>query len=288
EVEYEDLPVILSPREASEKNANLIHENMSQYTTMVAGVHAIPDSNIANLTKIRKGNMDRGGEESDAVLDESISISPADHAALETRVARAEILANGDVNICSSTQGPFYVQKLLSECFNIDAGKITVETPYVGGAFGGKGCVQLEFIVYLASRAVGGRMVKLVNSREEDLISSPVHIGLEATVKLGATKDGKLKAAAYEFYFNSGGYSDMGAGMSKAGAVDCTGPYHIDNVYCNSRCVYTNMPYATSFRGFGHPELTFAMERSMDQLAKKLTIDPVELRLINAIKPGHT
>src|SRR5699024_12747951 len=80
----------------------------------------------------------------------------------------------------------------------------------------------------------------------------------------------------------------MGAGMSKAGAVDCTGPYHIDNVHCNSYCVYTNQPYATSFRGFGHPELTFVMERTMDMLAEKLQIDPLELRLMNAIKPGDT
>lgn len=287
-VEYSPLPVILSPREAIKKDAPLLHENIKDYTVMVKGVHAIPNTNIANVTKIRKGDIEQGWEESDVLIEESFAFKPADHAALETRIARAEISANREVKIYSSTQGPFYVQKLLSECFNIDAGKISVETPFVGGAFGGKGCVQLEFIVYLASRAVGGRMVSLVNTREEDLISSPVHIGLEASVKLGATKDGKLKAASYEFYFNTGGYSDMGAGMSKAGAVDCTGPYKIDHVHCNSHCVYTNMPYSTSFRGFGHPELTFVMERAMDILAEKLAIDPIELRLMNAIKPGDT
>ncbi|MEI3604107.1 xanthine dehydrogenase family protein molybdopterin-binding subunit [Pseudogracilibacillus sp. SE30717A] len=287
-VEYEPLPVLQSPREAIKKEAPLIHENMKDYTVMVKGVHSVPNTNIANLTKIRKGDMKTGWKESDITVEEKFSFKPADHAALETRVSRAEILKDGHVYIYSATQGPFYVQKLLSECFNIEPGKISVETPLVGGAFGGKGCVQLEFIVYLASRAVGGRMVSLVNTREEDLISSPVHIGLEANVKLGATKNGKLKAASYEFYFNTGGYSDMGAGMSKAGAVDCTGPYKIDHVHCDSYCVYTNMPYATSFRGFGHPELTFVMERAMDLLAEKLAIDPIELRLMNAIKPGDT
>src|SRR5699024_5367345 len=129
-------------------------------------------------------------QKSDVTIEAYYSFNPADHVALEPRVAQAEIFENGNVKIYSSTQGPFYVQKLLSTFFNIDAGKITVETPYVGGAFGGKGCVQLEFIVYLASNAVGGRAVRLVNTREEDMISSPVHIGLEATVKLGATRDG--------------------------------------------------------------------------------------------------
>src|SRR5699024_458957 len=126
------------------------------------------------------------------------------------------------------------------------------------------------------------------NSREEDIVSSPVHLGLEATVRLGATKTGKLQAAEYHFYFDSGAYSDMGAGMSKAGAVDCTGPYKIEHVYCDSHCMYTNRPYATSFRGFGHPELTSVMESTIDQLATKLEIDPLELRLMNAIKPGDT
>lgn len=288
QVTYDPLPVVNSPKEAMKQNSTLIHENLGDYKVQVEGVHAIPETNVANLTKIRKGNMKQGWDKCSTTIEANLSFSPADHAALETRVVRVEILPDDRVMIYSATQGPFYVKKLLSQFFNIDAGKISVHTPMVGGAFGGKGTVQLEFIAYLASRAVGGKMVKLVNSREEDLITSPVHIGLDATVKLGASNDGKIHAADYHFLFDSGAYSDMGAGMSKAGAVDCTGPYQIDHVTCDSYCVYTNHPYATSFRGFGHNELTFVMERAMDMLAEKLKIDPLQLRLINAIKPGDT
>lgn len=288
QVEYEPLPVVNAPRDALKKDAPLIHEQLDTYKVQVEGVHAIPHTNTANLTKIRKGHMERGWQKSDVTVEANLSFSPADHAALETRVARVEILPDERVMVYSSTQGPFYVQKLLSQFLNVDAGKISVHTPMLGGAFGGKGTVQLEFIAYLASKAVGGAMVKVVNTREEDLITSPVHIGLDAKIKLGASRDGKLQAAEYEFLFDTGAYSDMGAGMSKAGAVDCTGPYKIENVKCNSHCVYTNHPYATSFRGFGHNELTFVMERAMDMLAEKLDMDPFDLRLINAIKPGHT
>ncbi|WP_188455064.1 xanthine dehydrogenase family protein molybdopterin-binding subunit [Virgibacillus oceani] len=288
DVEYEDLPVVNSPAEAMKSNAQLIHENLSNYKVQVKGVYPTPNTNIANLTKIRKGNMQTGWEASDITIESRVSFTPADHAALETRCARVEILSNGRVMVYSSTQGPFYVRKLLSEFFHIDAGMISVQTPLVGGAFGGKGTVQLEFIAYLASRAVGGKMVKIENSREEDLIMSPVHIGLDASVKLGATKDGKLKAAEIKFLFDSGAYSDTGAGISKAAASDCTGPYAIENVHCDSYCVYTNHPYATSFRGFGHPELTFAVEKAMDKLAARLQVDPFELRLLNAIGPGDT
>ncbi|MCC2686065.1 MAG: aldehyde oxidase, partial [Paenibacillaceae bacterium] len=94
--------------------------------------------------------------------------------------------------------------------------------------------------------------------------------------------------AHYRFAFDGGAYSDQGIGISKAAACDCTGPYNIDNVWCDSYCVYTNHTYATSFRGYGHPELTFAMERAMDKLAAELAMDPVELRLKNAIKPQHS
>src|SRR5699024_1126259 len=201
---------------------------LGSYNVMVKDVHAIPNTNVANLTKIRKGNMKTGWDSSTTTVETNLSFSPADHAALEPRACRAEILPDGRVMIYSATQGPFYIKKLLQQSFHIDPGKVSVHTPMVGGAFGGKGTVQLEFLVFLASRAVGGAMVKLENSREEDLITSPVHIGLEADVKLGASADGKLQAAAYTFYFDSGAYSDMGAGMSKAGAVDCTGPYNID------------------------------------------------------------
>src|SRR5690625_2392202 len=261
-----------------EATAPLTHKDSDNYQTQLEESHAVPNTNISNQTKSRKGEMNTGWKNSDYTVEATLSFSPSDHMALEPRVSRVEILPDGRVMIYSSTQGPFYVKKLISQFFNIDTGKISVHTPMVGGAFGGKGTVQLEFIAYLASRAVGGSMVKLVNSREQDLITSPVHIGLEAIIKLGATASGKLQAAEYEFLFDSGAYSDMGAGMSKAGAVDCTGPYKIDNVTCDSHCVYTNHPYATSFRGFGHNELTFAMEWPMNMLAEKLNIDPINPR----------
>ncbi len=90
------------------------------------------------------------------------------------------------------------------------------------------------------------------------------------------------------FLFDGGAYSDKAIDVSRAAAVDCTGPYHIENVWCDSLCVYTNHPYATPFRGFGHSEQAFAIERAIDLLAEKLGMDKWELRRKNAIRPGHT
>ncbi|NLN48577.1 MAG: xanthine dehydrogenase family protein molybdopterin-binding subunit [Clostridiales bacterium] len=286
-IEYEQLPVINSPGDALKPNATLVHENMADYRIMKECLPK-PGTNIANHVKIRKGNMGKGWEESEVIVEETLVLPQADHLALETRSAKVEIKPDGRVIIHSTSQGTFIIKKKLSRHFNIDAGKITVHTPFVGGAFGGKAAVQLEMIAYLASKEVGGRQVILINTREEDMISSPCRIGLEAKVKLGAKKDGKIKAAEITYLVDSGAYSDMGAVMTKSMACDCTGPYSIDNVWCDSICVYTNHPYVVSFRGFGHSEFTAVIERAIDKLANTIGMDKFELRLKNVVVSGDT
>ncbi|WML37481.1 xanthine dehydrogenase family protein molybdopterin-binding subunit [Clostridium sp. OS1-26] len=286
-VEYEALPVVNSPREAIRKDAPLVHEKLGQYMIID---EAFPEANtnIASRTKIRKGDIKKGWAKSEVTVEASFSFPPSDHAAMETRSVRAEILPDGKVIIYSASQAPFVIKKLISYFFKVDPGKVIVNVPLVGGAYGGKTAVQLEFIAYLCSKAAGGRQVKLTNTREEDLITSPVHIGLDAKIKLGCTKAGKLTAAEITYLFDGGAYSDRAVIISRAAGVDCTGPYSIENVWCDSLCLYTNHPYASAFRGFGHPELTFPIERTMDILANKLGMDPLELRLRNAIIPGDT
>jgi CO/xanthine dehydrogenase Mo-binding subunit len=286
-VEYEPLVVVNSPREAIKKTAVLVHENLGSYKNY-GGVYPEANTNIANRTKIRKGDMNKGWEESEVTMETSVSFPQSDHVAMETRCCMVRILPDGKVIIFSSSQAPYTIKNLMSVYFNIDPGKIIVNVPLVGGAYGGKTPVQLEPIVYLASSAVGGRLVKLTSTREEDLVTFPVHIGLEARVRLGCLKNGKLKAAEITYLFDGGAYSDRAAIISRAAGIDCTGPYSIENVWCDSCCVYTNHPYATAFRGFGHPELSFAIERTMEMLAGKLEMDPLELRLLNAIKSGDT
>lgn len=286
-IEYEQLPVINSPSEAFKEGATLVHENMESYR-IIKGVHPILNTNVANHVMIRKGNIQLGWEQSEIVVEGNFTMPQADHIAMETRNVRAEIKADGRVIIHTSSQAPFIVRKLISRYFSVDEGKIVVNTPFVGGAFGGKAAVQLEFIAYMASKAVGGQMVKLVNTREEDMITSPVKIGLETKIKVGSTKTGQLKAMEIIFLVDGGAYSNMAVGITKSIASNCTGPYNVESVHCDSYCMYTNHPFATSFRGFGHGEFTFAIERMMDMLAEKLNMDPLELRRKNAIEEGNT
>ncbi len=286
-ITYSPLPVVNSPSEALQAGAPLIHEKLGSYEK-IAGVYPEPGTNIASKIKIRKGDIKEGWEESDVTMEGSFSFNPSDHAAMETRCSFAQIHENGIVEITSSSQAPFMIKKLIALYFNLPAGNILVETPLVGGAYGGKASVQLEILAYIASKAMDGRLVKIVNDREEDMVTSPGHIGLEAIVKLGCTKDGILKAAELLYLWDGGAYADKSIDLARAGAVDCTGPYRIENIYCDSLCMYTNHPYPAPFRGFSHSEVHFAFERAMDMLANKLNMDPLHLREINAIKPGDT
>ncbi|MDF9761520.1 CO/xanthine dehydrogenase Mo-binding subunit [Peribacillus simplex] len=287
QVIFEPLAVVNSPAEALNPNSPLLHPDLDTYKK-ISEVFPEPGTNIANRTKIRKGDRKTGWQESEIIIEEKFSFSPSDHVAMETRCSLAEIHSDDKVIITSSSQAPFMIKRLISDYFDVEIGNVIVNTPLVGGAFGGKASVQLELLAYIASKAVNGRLVKVENSREEDILTSPCHIGLDATIKLGCTKSGLLKIAELTYLWDGGAYADKATDLSRAGAVDCTGPYNIENIWCDSLCMYTNHPYASPYRGFAHTEVLFAFERAMDSLSKKLGMDPLELREMNAILPGNS
>ncbi len=284
-VRYKPLEPIRDPRQAIAAGAPILHPDMADFSC-IPEILPEPGTNIANRTKTRKGDIERGFKEAEVTVETECSFPPGDHVAMETRVSIAEISPDGQVVIRSSTQAPFAVRELLNKAFDIPNGMIKVIAPRIGGGFGGKVGLQLEALAYLLSKEVGGRPVRLANTREQDILSSPGHTGLYAKVKLGAKRDGTLTAADLLFLYDSGAYADYAVHISRAGGFSCTGPYRIPNVKSDSLCVYTNHPYATAFRGFGHVEMTYAVERGMEKLAEALGMDPLELRLKNAIRAG--
>ncbi len=287
-VEYEPLPVVNSPSQALAPGAPLVHPELGSYDVAVAGVYPEPGTNIATRIQIRKGDAETAWAQCDVVVESDFSLPQSSHAPMEPRNSRAEMPPDGQILLWSATQAPYGVRKSIATYFDKDQGMVVVRTPWVGGGFGGKVSAQPDFLAALATQASGGRPVEMANTRENDLVTSPCEMGLEAHVKLGATKDGKMKAAQITFLVDTGAYSDTGVGEARSAACDCTGPYAIDNVWCDSLCVYTNHPFATSFRGFSHLELTFCIERTVDKLAYALGIEPLELRAMNAVKDGDT
>jgi CO/xanthine dehydrogenase Mo-binding subunit len=286
-ISYDELPVIRSPREGIAPDAPIIHPDMREYVHIPA-ILPEPGSNVAHHTQIRKGDPDRAFADAEVVIEESFGFPPKDHAAMEPRIAIAEIRADDTVVIRTSTQSPYGVRGIMSRVFGIPPGKLVIQVAEIGGGFGGKAGIQLEPLAYLLSRALGGRPVRVANSREQDILASPGGPGLEATVKLGATRDGTITAGEIEFLFHSGGYADYAVNVSRAAGYASSGPYNIPNLKTDSYCVYTNHPFATAYRGFGHIEMSYAIERSIEILADTLGIDAVELRRKNAIAAGDT
>ncbi|MHB1314084.1 MAG: xanthine dehydrogenase family protein molybdopterin-binding subunit [Christensenellales bacterium] len=285
-VDYEPLPFVLTPSEALSAGAPLLHEQVSGYKKVHTDVYPESGTNIASSYRIRKGDLSAGFARSTVEVRQHFRLPPSDHMAMEVRTARAEIGADGLVKITTSSQAPYAVREQLAEAFQIPAGQLRVHVPFVGGGFGGKASVMPEILAYIASRHVNGQAVRLTITREEDMKTAPCRIGLEADIRLGATGDGLLQAAELAYDLDCGAYADIAPYMAKATAVDGSGPYHIDNLHCDVRCVYTNHTYATSYRSFAHESYTFCIERALDMLARKCGIDPLALRLKNAIKPG--
>lgn len=286
DVQYELLNPIFSPTKALEKDAPLIHPEISKYKKMEKDINPVENSNIASKFQIRKGNTDEGFQESDVIVERKYKLPPSDHLAMEVRAVRIEIAVDGKVKIETSSQSPYTVQKQIASCFNIPVGDIEVHVPLVGGAFGGKAPIVLELLAYMACKKVNGVPVRLVITREEDMTTAPCRLGLEAEIKLGAKRDGKITAACFSFYLDTGAYADIGPYMAKSMTVDCTGPYNIENLTCDSYCIYTNHTYSTSYRGFGHLCYTFCVERAMNDLAAQCKLDPLEFRRKNGIRPG--
>ena len=284
-IEYVPLPAIGSPCAALAPGAPILHPDLATYAR-IPDILPEPGTNVANRTKIRKGDPDKAFAEAEAVVEGEFSFPPGDHVAMEPRVAIAEFGLDGRLEIDSSTQSPFEVRNLLARALGLPERNIAVRAAPIGGGFGGKAGIMLEPLAGLLAMRFPGRPVRLANTREADMLSSPGRAGLQARVRLAARADGTLLAADIEFLFDSGGYADYAVNVSRAAAISCTGPYHVPHLKTDSLCVYTNHPFASAFRGFGHIELSYATERAMDLLAERLHMDPAALRMKNAIRRG--
>ncbi|NLV59677.1 MAG: xanthine dehydrogenase family protein molybdopterin-binding subunit [Clostridiales bacterium] len=287
QVTYKPLPCVFRPGDSLKHGAPILHEKLGEYARVVDDVTPQAGTNIASHYPVRKGDMQVGWAASDVVVEESFYLPPSAHMPMEIHTARCHMNRDGTVEIISPTQAPFEVAKQNACSFRIPAGNIRSRVPLVGGAYGGKVTVAVEALAMLASQKVGGHPVRVILTREQEMTTMPCRMGLEARIKAGVTKDGMLQAMELTFWLDNGAYSDIGPYMAKSMAADCTGPYHVENLLCDAYAVYTNHTYATSYRGFAHESLTLCVERTMDKLAKTLKMDPLALRRLNALRPGH-
>ena len=279
DVQYEVLPHVIDVVDAMKPEAPLLHEDL--YT---AGVEPKPErpSNIAKRVEIGHGDIEAGFARADVIVEREFSTQPVHQGYIEPHAALASVSEDGAVELWCTTQGHFIVRAHCARLLGLDIGKVRVTASEIGGGFGGKTVVYLEPLAVALSRKAK-RPVKLVMSREEVFKASGPTSGARIKVKLGATKDGKFTAAFAELKYQAGAFQGSPV---QPGTMCAFAPYDIEHVKVIGYDVVSNRPKVAAYRAPGAPISEFAVESVVDELAKKLEIDPVELRLQNAAREG--
>lgn len=262
--EYIKLPAIFNPREAAQKNELII-----------------PPKTFAS------GDIEFAWKDCDYIIEGTADSGGQEHLYLETQASLSIPLEGGGVKIISSTQGPTSVQKAASAVLGIPMNKIEVDTPRLGGGFGGKEDQATPWAVMTALAALKlNCAVKLVLPRQEDIRITGKRHPYSSDFKIGLTKEGKILAYQAAFYQNAGASADLSTAILDRTLFHATNSYYIPNVKATAYCCRTNLPPFTAFRGFGGPQGMFVIEAAIHKAAQVMGVDPAHIQKMNLLNEG--
>lgn len=279
-VEYELLPAVFDAFEAMKDGAPVIHDEKD--------ARNIPDAahNIAAKFEFDVRNGD-WFKDADFVLEHTYKMPYLQHCAIEPHIVITYFDANGRLVIRTSTQVPFHVRRIVAQALKLPVKKIRVIKPRIGGGFGSKQEILLEDIA-AALTLKTGRPVKIEYTRRETFISSRTRHPSAVRLKTGVKKDGTITDAEMDIVLNTGAYGSHALTVMMCAGSHTIPMYRIkNNIKFIGRSVYTNMPVAGAYRGYGATQGFFAWESHMDVMAKKIGMDPVEFRKMNYIRLGE-
>ena len=278
-VDYEVLPHVIDVDEAMQPDAPLVFEDM-----ITRGVEPVPSkpSNISKRLEFSTGDLAAGFASADFIVEKEFKTAAVHQGYIEPHACVARVDADGQGEIWCSSQGHFQMRALTAQILKMPVGDLLVHPAEIGGGFGGKTVTYLEPVAALLSRK-SGAPVRLTMTREETFKASGPTSGASMWVKIGVTKEGKLVAADGIYRFQAGAFP----GSPVMNACLCAyAPYDIPNARAVGYDVVSNRPKAAAYRAPGSPISAFAVESVLDILAKKIGMDPVELRLKNAAGIG--
>ena len=278
-VDYEVLPHVLDPEQAAHVDAPLLHEDMF---TKGADPKPAQPSNVSQVVALHRGDPAGALASAVKVVSGRYTTEFVHQGYIEPHACVASWSADGQAQIWASSQGHFSIRALTASVLGISQADIRVHPLEIGGGFGGKTGIYLEPVAMLLSRKTG-RPVRLVMTRSEVFQATGPAPGAVVEVKIGADADGLLVGAEIDFIYNAGAYPGMTVNPGLVGAL---GHYRVANAAITGREVLTNRPAVKAYRAPGAPQITFAIESALDDLARELGIDPLELRLKNAVVPG--
>ena len=288
-VEYEVLKPVLTAIEGMKPDAPILHERLASVASPALRPGGLLDdnadsmrTNIANEFEFNLGDVEQGFKDADVIVEKTTTTQAVHQGYIEPQAGVAQWSEDGKLTIFSSSQGQFTVRDHTARFLGIAVGQVKAVPMEIGGGFGAKGITYVEPIAALLSQK-SGRPVKVQLSRTEVFEGTGPTSGTQISVKLGATKDGKLIAAEAELIYEAGAFpgSPVGAG------IQCMmGQYDIPNGHLKAIDVVVNRPKSAAYRAPGAPASAFCMETAMDELAEKLGIDPLEFRLMNIASEG--
>jgi CO/xanthine dehydrogenase Mo-binding subunit len=287
EVSYEELPAVTTIDEALAPGAPLVHtgEPAAGHFADLSSLRPRPGTNICHQFDHERGRGAAGLAEADLVVEDSYVFPRVQHYAMEPHCAIAEWDEQGDLTVWASTQNPYSVRVELARMFRADLGRVRIVVPLLGGGFGGKTYAKIEPVAAALAR-IAGRPVRLALSADE-AFRTVRRCDARVRVRLGFRRDGSLLAVECRADFDVGAYADIGPRIIQKGTYTATGPYRVPHVLLRSTAVYTNTTPGGAFRGFGVPQIAWAVESLMDDAAARLDRDPVDLRRQNLLAHGE-
>ena len=283
-VEYDDLPAVLDPSDALEPGCATVHDNAQDYVSVFdSGTRG----NVCSRTDYRCGDTDRAWAECDLVVEHEYRTQAQAHLSLEPCGALAEVDSAGRVTLWSANQSVFRVQANVCESLGLSMTQLRCLTPRIGAGFGNKMEAHVQPALVLLARKAR-RSVKLILSREEDFESVRARHPFRIRMKTGVKRDGTLVARDTELLLDGGAYGDDSPGVLGYALLMQNGPYRIPHVHAHGQVAYTNKLRFGAFRGFGVPQVTFASETQLDEIAQRLDMDPLALRCKNMLAGKDT
>ncbi|NWG01624.1 MAG: molybdopterin-dependent oxidoreductase [Syntrophaceae bacterium] len=272
EVTYEPLEPVLTPEEALKEGAIKVHDDRS---------------NLFFEQPIIHGDVKKGFSEADVVVEKTYRTQTVEHGYLENDAGVAYIHENGQLIIMSASQNIHAHRKTISEALGLSLDKVRVIQTPTGGAFGGKLDISVGGILGVAALKLK-RPVKFVYTRSETFAATPKRHPFLMKVKVGAKKDGTLMALDFDLTADGGAYKSFSNSVTQRGLIHSQGPYRFPHAKVYGKAVYTNTAFKGAMRGFGVPQVAFAIESILDELALELKMNPLALRIKNGFVKGDT
>ncbi|MBI9047194.1 MAG: molybdopterin-dependent oxidoreductase [Anaerolineaceae bacterium] len=267
--EIED--VISDPVTANQANVQKIHES----------------GNLLKHIKVRKGDIGKGFEISDLVIERVFQTSTLDHAFLEPECTICRLTPEQQMEVYVGSQIPYADRSQVAVALGWPEERVRVIGQLMGGGFGGKEDIAGQIHAALLTQ-ITGKPVKLLFDRQDSLLVHPKRHATQIKVKIGAQMNGQIIAVETELYGDTGAYASLGEKVMTRATTHSSGPYEVEHVKADCYAMYTNNPPSGAFRGFGVTQSAFAVESMIDILAEELKMDPIQLRRKNALKVGST